>query len=68
MWRGDLRKISSVDWKSICLNKEYSELGVKRIRDFNIALLGKRFWRMVSNQSGFWFMVLSARYGVEGGR
>ncbi|PNY15039.1 cysteine-rich receptor-like protein kinase, partial [Trifolium pratense] len=64
----DSRKISWVSWKSICLNKESGGLGVRRLREFNQALLGKWCWRMLVDREGFWFRVLAARYGVEGGR
>jgi hypothetical protein len=43
-------------------------LGVRRLREFNLALLGKWCWRMLVDQEGLWFRVLASRYGVEGGR
>jgi len=42
-------------------------LGVRRIRVFNIALLGKWCWRLLVDRDSLWFRVLSARYGVEWG-
>ena len=38
-WGGsdDHRKISWVDWNSVCRGKEVGGLGVRRIREFNIA-------------------------------
>ncbi|CAJ2662251.1 unnamed protein product [Trifolium pratense] len=63
----DSRKISWVSWKSICLRKEFGGLGVKQLREFNLALLGKWCWRMLMDREGLWFRVLAARYGVEGG-
>ncbi|KAK2440720.1 hypothetical protein QL285_012099 [Trifolium repens] len=62
------RKISWIDWKTICLRKEYRGLGVRRLRESNIALLGKWCWRMLVDRGGLWFRVLTARYGVEHGR
>ncbi|CAJ2678808.1 unnamed protein product [Trifolium pratense] len=69
-WGGceDSRKISWVSWKSICLRKEFGGLGVRQLREFNLALLGKWCWRMLVDREGLWFRVLAARYGVEGGR
>ncbi|PNX76937.1 cysteine-rich receptor-like protein kinase, partial [Trifolium pratense] len=69
-WGGceDFRKIAWVNWKTICLRKEYGGLGVRRLREFNLALLGKWCWRMLVDREGMWFRVLAARYGVEGGR
>jgi hypothetical protein len=43
-------------------------LGVRRIREFNVALLGKWCWRLLVDREGLWFRVLSAQYGVEGGQ
>ncbi|CAJ2663648.1 unnamed protein product [Trifolium pratense] len=42
--------------------------GVRRLREFNQALLGKWCWRMLVDSGGLWFRVLAARYGVEEGR
>ncbi|CAJ2638568.1 unnamed protein product [Trifolium pratense] len=69
-WGGceDSRKISWVNWNSICLSKESGGLGVRRLREFNQALLGKWCWRMLVDREGLWFRVLEARYGIEGGR
>jgi len=43
-------------------------LGVRSIREFDIALLGKWCWRMLEQREFLWFKVLSARYGVAGGQ
>ncbi|PNX70048.1 receptor-like kinase, partial [Trifolium pratense] len=48
--------------------KEYGGLGVRQLREFNLALLGKWCWRMLVDREGMWFRVLTARYGVERGR
>ncbi|GAU48313.1 hypothetical protein TSUD_405300 [Trifolium subterraneum] len=69
-WGGceDSRKISWVDWKTIFLQKEHGGLGVRKLKEFNLALLGKWCWRMLVDREGLWFRVLVARYGVERGR
>ncbi|CAJ2670980.1 unnamed protein product [Trifolium pratense] len=69
-WGGceESRKISWVSWKTICLPKESGGLGVRRLWEFNQALLGKWCWRLLVDREGLWFRVLAARYGVEGGR
>jgi len=38
-------KISWVDWNFVCWRKEVGGLGVRRIKEFNSALLGKWCWR-----------------------
>jgi hypothetical protein len=69
-WGGgeEIRKIAWVDWHSVCLPKEEGGLGVRRLREFNVALLGKWCWRMLTDKEGLWYRVLRARYGEEGGR
>jgi len=34
----DNRKISWIDWESVCLDREVGGLGVRSIRDFNLSL------------------------------
>ncbi|PNX93679.1 receptor-like kinase [Trifolium pratense] len=50
------------------LPQEYEGLGVRQLREFNLALLGKWCWRLLVDRGGLWFRVLEARYGLEGGR
>jgi len=42
-------------------------LGIRRIREFNIALLGRWCWRMVTKRDKIQFRVLAAKYGGDGG-
>ncbi|CAJ2647900.1 unnamed protein product [Trifolium pratense] len=69
-WGGseDFRKVSWINWKTICLRKEYGGLGVRKLRKFNLAMLGKWCWRMLVDREGLWFRVLAGLYGVERGR
>jgi len=68
-WGGgeDVRKIVWVDWDAVCLSKEEGGLGVRRLKEFNVALLEKWCWRMLVDKEGLWFRVLNARYVEEGG-
>jgi len=59
--------MSWIAWSSVCLTKEYEGLGVKQLREFNSALLGKWCWRMLMDREGLWYRVLAARYGEEAG-
>nr|ABE79576.2 RNA-directed DNA polymerase (Reverse transcriptase) [Medicago truncatula] len=64
----DNRKIAWIKWDSICVPKEDGGLGVRRLGEFNLSLLGKWCWRMLVDKEGLWYRVLKARYGEEGGR
>jgi hypothetical protein len=70
LWGGseDLRKTSWISWKHICLRREYGGLGVRQLREFNLALLGKWCWRLLVDRGGIWFRVLAARYGLDRSR
>ena len=41
---------------------------MRKLREFNYALLGKWCWRMLVDRGGLWYRVLAARYGELGGR
>jgi len=60
--------MSWIAWNSVYLTKEYGGLGVRQLREFNRALLGKWCWRMLVDRKGLWYRVLAARYGEEAGR
>jgi hypothetical protein len=47
LWGGceENKKISWIKWDTICAHRERGGLGVRRVKDFNYALLGKWVWR-----------------------
>jgi len=56
-WGGceDNRKIFWIAWSSVCLSKECGGLGVRRLREFNLALLGiECWWRSMVRRQGGW--------------
>jgi len=63
-----VRKISWINWNTICSKKEEGGLGVRMIREFKLALLGKWCWRMRVENMSLWFRVLLDRYGEVGGK
>jgi len=62
----DHRKISWVESKSVCRSKEVGGLGVRSIREFNIALLGKWCWRILEEKDSLWFRVWRCVMGLMG--
>jgi len=42
-------------------------MGVRRLREFNTALLGKWCRRLLVERDGLWRRVLAARYGAKDG-
>lgn len=65
LWGGDdgVRKIASVKWDVVCRPREQGELGVKNIKLFNRALLGKWRWRLLREERLLWSLVLKSKYG-----
>lgn len=63
------RKISWIKWSTICQSKNLGGLGVRDLECFNMALLGKRRWRLLGEGNRLWVRVLESRWGkswVEG--
>ncbi|GAU47696.1 hypothetical protein TSUD_190240 [Trifolium subterraneum] len=62
------KKINWIKWDKVCLDRDGGGLGVRRIREFNLSLLGKWSWRLLVDKEGLWFKVLVAKYGMTDGR
>ncbi|CAJ2643991.1 unnamed protein product [Trifolium pratense] len=60
--------VDDLQFKRLTQVEEFGGLGVRQLREFNLALLGKWCWRMLVDREGLWFRVLTARYGFEEGR
>jgi hypothetical protein len=61
------KKIAWVKWDSVCLPVNNGGLGVRRLGEFNLSLLGKWCWRLKVDKEGLWYRILKARYGEVGG-
>jgi len=61
-----LEKFLGLTGTLFCSKKEDGGLGVRRIREFNLALLGKWCWCMRVENRSVWYRVLAGRYGKVG--
>ncbi|GKV44689.1 hypothetical protein SLEP1_g51849 [Rubroshorea leprosula] len=68
LWGGteEGKRVNWVKWGRVCKDKERGGLGVKDLRKFNMALLGKWWGRLVSEDSGLWKKIIYEKYGREG--
>ncbi|RVX19303.1 putative serine/threonine protein phosphatase 2A regulatory subunit B''gamma [Vitis vinifera] len=65
LW-GDMeerRKIHLVRWEVICKDMRHGGLGLRYLKDFNHALLGKWLWRFPIERESFWRRVIVGKFG-----
>ncbi|KAL1172599.1 hypothetical protein V6Z11_A05G358600, partial [Gossypium hirsutum] len=55
-----------IPWKTLCKPKGMGGLGIRDVRLFNIALLGRQVWRLLNNTDSLCFKVLSSKYFPDG--
>lgn len=53
-------------WESVCTLKGMGGFGIKDLRMFNVALLGRQVWRFINNKETLCYKVFSAKYFVNG--
>ncbi|RZC16876.1 Formin-like protein 20 [Glycine soja] len=65
LWGGGVeeKKIAWVKWESVCLPKEKGGIGIRDIRKFNYAFLGKWKWSFFYNKGELWARILDSKYG-----
>ncbi|GKV45171.1 hypothetical protein SLEP1_g52281 [Rubroshorea leprosula] len=68
-WGGgeELKKTNWVKWERVCKQKKYGGLGVRDLRIFNLALMGKWWGRLANIEKGLWKSVVKGKYGQNGG-
>lgn len=63
LWgRDGVRGIKWITWKKLCVPKECGGLGLKELRKFNIAMLAKQSWRLLTEANPLVSAVMKARY------
>ncbi|KAL8104689.1 hypothetical protein AgCh_028771 [Apium graveolens] len=68
-WRSSTKKIKGIHWMSwdrMCMKKSEGGLGFRKLHDFNLALLGKQAWRLVTKPDSMVSKVFKARYYSKG--
>nr|KAJ0211180.1 hypothetical protein LSAT_V11C400156810 [Lactuca sativa] len=57
--------VAKVSWNKICKPKTYGGLGLKNLKEWNIALLSSRVWKLISGQNSLWVKWVNC-YLLEG--
>nr|GEX25922.1 RNA-directed DNA polymerase, eukaryota, reverse transcriptase zinc-binding domain protein [Tanacetum cinerariifolium] len=68
-WRGnkDTKKMAWVKWSNTIASLDKGGLNIGSLKAFNLALLQKWRWRMLSSPNSLWVKVIKAFHGQEGG-
>jgi hypothetical protein len=56
------RNLSLKSWSSICLPKHEGGLGFRRMHEFNLSLITKLGWKMISDTNCLWVRQLQNKY------
>ncbi|XP_075645387.1 uncharacterized protein LOC142616412 [Castanea sativa] len=64
---GDEPKFHLVDWSSVCTPLSSGGLGIRNLRTFNVALLGKWLWRFGQERDALWCQLIEVKYGCDWG-
>uniref|UniRef100_A0A803PVR0 Reverse transcriptase domain-containing protein n=1 Tax=Cannabis sativa TaxID=3483 RepID=A0A803PVR0_CANSA len=62
----DKQGVSWVSWKKMCKHKNAGGLGFRDFRNYNLALLGKQAWRLLTDDSSLVCKTYKARYFPRG--
>ncbi|XP_050233408.1 uncharacterized protein LOC126681895 [Mercurialis annua] len=60
--QAEKKGINWASWTRLCDPKKFGGLGFKKIREFNVAMLGKQAWRMISMDDNLMVKVFKAKY------
>ncbi|KAL8141078.1 hypothetical protein V2J09_007099 [Rumex salicifolius] len=67
IWGGysEVRKLHLVAWEDMCLPKRLGGLGIRSMKDANMAMIGKLGWRLLTGTAGLWGQLMTAKYGLS---
>ncbi|KAG2696954.1 hypothetical protein I3760_07G084700 [Carya illinoinensis] len=60
---GDEFKFHLIKWEQVCRPISGGGLGVRKLKDFNHALLGKWLWRFSKEPESLWKLLIEKKYG-----
>ncbi|KAB2075173.1 hypothetical protein E1A91_A07G212300v1, partial [Gossypium mustelinum] len=69
MWwnnKDKARGWAMMTWEKLCYPKGMGGMGFRDLHLFNLALLGRQVWRLMTQQDTLCFKVLSAKYFPDG--
>ena len=56
-------KMHLIAWEKICRPKAEGGVGIAKIRERNISMIGKWWWRCINERNKFWNVTLQSKYG-----
>lgn len=63
---GEARKMAWLAWSQLCRSKRQGGLGFRDLRAFNMALLAKQGWRILTNPDSLMARIFEAKYFPHG--
>ena len=60
-------KLHLVKWARVCKPLQVGGLGIRQLKSFNSALLGKWLWRYGMETNALWWRVIEVKYGSDWG-
>ena len=67
LWHGKEEKnnFHLIKWVKVCISKEEGGLGIRPLKETNVALLGKWLWRIGDGTEGLWKQVIFSKYNIS---
>lgn len=59
---GEKQKMAWIAWDQLCKSKRLGGMGFRDLHSFNLALLGKQCWRIITKPESLMARILQARY------
>ncbi|GJZ62759.1 RNA-directed DNA polymerase, eukaryota, reverse transcriptase zinc-binding domain protein [Tanacetum coccineum] len=63
----EARKLAWIKWKNVLSSYDNGGLNIGSLKSFNLTLLQKWRWRLLSHKNTLWIKVIKALHGHEGG-